>query len=168
MCLYGPAPVGMTKLDTDYCIENKAYTWHTMKHKPKCLSIYFWSNNTADRLRMGFYEPFISTYLKVIPRENMLFLKFEEYISDPFDTVVNKVYPFLNLRNLTDTEQSRLREKLQTVRNQSSKKLTVFPETLNLLREFYAHFNQRLRNLLGDDKWLWHSNLNIESPIEKE
>ena len=106
---------------------------------------------------MGFYEPFISTYLKVIPRENMLFLKFEEYIADPMGTVMDKVYPFLNLRNLTNTEKTRLSKKIKKVKNKSSKKLKLLPETLELLRDFYAPFNERLRDLLGDDKWLWQS-----------
>ena len=87
----------------------------------------------------------------------MLFLKFEEYIADPMGTVMDKVYPFLNLRNLTNTEKTRLSKKIKKVKNKSSKKLKLLPETLELLRDFYAPFNERLRDLLGDDKWLWQS-----------
>ena len=122
-----------------------------------CHNYYQWLNNSAARLRVGLYERFIREWLDVFPREQMLFIKFEEYVDNQFDIIQNQIFPFLGVPKLTLRRASELKNALEksTGSNKTHKNLTVLPETEEILRNFYGPYNRELSKLLGDDKWLW-------------
>ena len=114
-CLYGSTPEGMPQLDIDNCILDRERTWQYIMN-PKlqpCHSYFQWVNNSAARLRVGLYERFIAEWLEVFPREQMLFIKFEEYIAEPLDTIQNQIYPFLGLPKLEGNNLEDLKTKVE-------------------------------------------------------
>ena len=109
-CLYGPTPEGLPKLDIDNCITNRPRTWEyiTNATTSPCHAYFQWVNNSAARLRVGLYERFIAEWLEVFPREQMLFVQFEEYIADPLAIIQERIYPFLGLPKLTGKDLATL------------------------------------------------------------
>ena len=161
LCLYGPTPPGLPQLDTDNCILNRTKTWqYTSSGKSKwCHDFFLWMNNSADRLRVGLYEHFITDWLKVFPRKQMLFIRFEDYVRDTLNVIQNQIYPFLDIPKLPENIAADIEKKLRKHKgtNRASKELNVTQETKDMLHRFYYPYNVKLRDLLKDNKWLWNS-----------
>ena len=149
----------MPQLDIDNCIENRTHVWqYTTDPKLKiCHNYWQWLNNTAARLRVGFYAEFITEWLQVFPREQMYFVKFEDYVNNQLDTLQNGIYPFLGLPKITGPALTPLKNLISkyTGSNKSGKKFKAFPKTIEMLNEFYSPYNKRLGELLGDNNWNW-------------
>ena len=99
-------------------------------------------------LRQAKYVNIARRALAVFPRENILFIRFEDYIRNPNRYIRNHVLPFLGLPPFK-------KEPLGKISNTSKNKYSMKPETKKLLREAYAPFNHELAELLGDKKWTW-------------
>ena len=156
-CLYGLTPPGLPKLDIDNCINRN----NASSYIGKCHDNFHWLNNSAARLRVGLYGLFLTDWLEVFPREQMFFVKFEEYKTNTFDIVQNGIYPFLDIPQLSQDRVDLLQKKIsKSTPSWASKKiLEVFQETQDMLKTFYEPYNRRLRDLLDDDKWLWNDTL---------
>ena len=137
----------------------KGYLSGMLARKPKpCYPDHQWRRNVAARLRVSLYEPIVSDWLGVYPRDQILFLRLEDYARNPFETLQEQVYPFIGLPPLTGERMYRLKLHLNhhTGSNRSgSKRFKPHQETLDMLHQFYEPYNRRLSDLLGDDKWLW-------------
>ncbi|CAG5114566.1 unnamed protein product, partial [Candidula unifasciata] len=93
------------------------------------------------RLAEGAYSVYIKDWLKVFPREQLLFIKFEDYIADA-NATVRKVYKFLELVNV-------------------GRFYHVGPmlnKTMDILEDFYKPFNEELAQILGDPHMTWKYN----------
>lgn len=118
----------------------------------------FWHETSHDQVRYGFYYLYLREWLDVFPRDQFLFLRFEDYRDAPLETLEQQVLPFLGL----DPYRPEARELIQrwqqekTVFNIRSRyPKDMFPETKKVLDELYAPYNVKLMELLGDRKYLW-------------
>ena len=120
-----------------------------------------WFKNVADRLRIGIYYLYIHDYLQIFSKDRMLFLKFEDYISNPLDTLEEKVFPFLELPPLDRKIREILVNKLQAANKNGRTKregYVVFGDKIKtLLDNFYMPHNLKLAELLGDENFNWEN-----------
>ena len=137
-CAYGAPP------DMPYVYDEvgKPYMW--------------WSSrfNYSGELRTGMYPIHAKEWLKVFPRESMLFVKMEEYSAYTAETFVKQIFPFLGV-DKPDEEIMKHMTKKTALPNKSYR--PMLNETRRVLQQFYRPYNEELAQLLGDQKWLWRS-----------
>lgn len=115
----------------------------------------FWTNLHSPALRESIYVIYAKEWLSMFPKEQILFLKFEEYSSDEIQILKEQVYPFLNLNaTLADFEHSSSLKIMNSPRQYAP----MLPSTKDILKKFYQPFNEELAALLDDKKWLWTEN----------
>jgi len=106
-----------------------------------------------QQLIKGMYSEFVEAWTDVFPKENILFLRTEDYQAAPKEHL-QAVCKFLGIRDLSEEEWSRL-VAVQRANAQSTRYPRMLPETRIMLEEFYRPFNEKLAKLLGDDRFLW-------------
>ena len=113
------------------------------------------------RLGIGIYAIHIRKWMKFYPTENFLFLKTEDFVHDPFDTIKN-VTQFIGIQavskeNVTSWFSEQKNSRSASIRN---KYRGMLPETRKLLSDFYAPYNKQLVELIKDERFLWpHSHV---------
>lgn len=98
------------------------------------------------------YSEFIGEWLATFPREQLLFLRNEDYKVSQREHM-DAVFSFLGMRNLTEPEWGKVMS--MPVKNVGKDKSKMLPETRKLLQDFYAPFNAMLSKQLGDERYLW-------------
>ncbi|XP_013416168.1 carbohydrate sulfotransferase 15-like isoform X1 [Lingula anatina] len=118
------------------------------------------------RLRVGLYHVYVNDYLRVFPRDQLLFLRLEDYHNNMNESL-NRVYNFLGLRDLNAREEYKvLRKGAVNSRSKNNTKIgDALERTKILLRNFYAKHNDLLAEALGDDGFKWHAN-EIKQPAD--
>ncbi|KAJ8021738.1 Carbohydrate sulfotransferase 15 [Holothuria leucospilota] len=113
--------------------------------------------NGDVRPMIGMYSAFARDWLDVFPREQMLFIRLEDWHLH-CEEYLPKIFLFLEVEALSITSlQKACKVKSKNVNDK--KKAEVGPmleKTKILLREFYSRWNQDLASLLQDDRWLWN------------
>ena len=107
------------------------------------------------RLGISLYHVHIAQWLKVIPRDQFLFLRMEDLAADGYK-LLTKVWEFLSL-------PSQPREELEDVLNSKTnyspvahmKVLQLQPKTREMLEKFYSSHDHKLARMLGSDAFLW-------------
>lgn len=112
------------------------------------------SENFAGAMRDGLYWFYITEFLKVFPRENFLFIRADDYLADQRRVLNEKVFPFLGISAFTGTFKISKAAELLRVDADTDFKPMLY-ETQRLLQKFYTPFNDRLAQLLQDDKFTW-------------
>ena len=105
-------------------------------------------NNKICYVKRGVYHEQIERYLKLFPKEQLLFLDSNEFKTMP-SVVLEKVTSFLGVRN---EEIKLLHSNASKVENKQD-----YPKQLAKLKEFYEPYNYRLYELLGND-YGWDAN----------
>ncbi|XP_065907365.1 carbohydrate sulfotransferase 15-like [Dysidea avara] len=110
-----------------------------------------------DQLLTGFYHLYLLPWLQVFPRENFLFIRSEDMKEDT-EKALKEIFEFLEMSPLPDDV---LKDTVKTVlHNQkilhsSNSNLLLSPSTKQQLRTYFRPFNEKLAELLEDDKYLW-------------
>ena len=102
--------------------------------------------------RSGMYYLFLTDWFEVFSREQFLLIQTEEYGANKVHTLNDVVYPFLNIPQVTGKEKEKLESMGQVFKQTYEPMLN---ETKEILTEFYQPYNNKLAELLGDDKWKW-------------
>ena len=111
------------------------------------------------RVGVGLYYYHIITWLSVFPKEQFLFLRTEDLKRETVSTM-NAVWDFLELERpkhdyisqVPILSQSEYKW-LTSVQLQNT--LRMLPSTKSALEDFYKPFNEKLANLLQDERFLW-------------
>ncbi|RUS85537.1 hypothetical protein EGW08_006680 [Elysia chlorotica] len=125
-------------------------------HKPPSLCL---TKLTQVRLHIGLYHIFISDWLSVLPRDHLLVLQSESYRTN-VTASLEQIFKFLDLREYPLSKEALQRISNLKEKNTTKKKSLVgdmLPETKVLLRRFYSEHNEKLAQLLGDERFAWRS-----------
>ena len=142
-CAYGNAPLGLPPHSSPSCSLKGA------KNMIHCSPFRVWGcANSIDRLRLSFYHIYLREWLRVFPRENLLFLKIEDIYADKM-AVVNKLLEFLHLPKFKPEDSEYILK--HGSKNKSKMHEEMLNETKVLLEEFFAPMNRELSNLLKED-----------------
>lgn len=107
------------------------------------------------RLGISLYYVHVAKWLRVVSREQMLFLRTEDLEKCPY-SLLQRVWQFVQVPyqspyELADVLFGHANSNQNTVTNG----IRMLPETRVILREFFQPFNKQLAALLGDRKFLW-------------
>ncbi len=107
------------------------------------------------RIGLCFYHIHIARWLKIIPKEQFLFLRTEDLADNP-DAVMKRIWTFLGLKEDNNEVLGQMLYQHFNV-NPLSSNVTgeMKPETKVMLHKFFQPFNKKLAELLGDDRFLW-------------
>ena len=108
-----------------------------------------------QQLRANFYYLYLLPWLQVFPRENFLFIRTEDMKKDTVKTL-QKTFQFLGMAPLP-------KEKLDSIakinhnsqRNHNYSITLLSSSTKKKLRVHFRPFNEKLAELLNDDRFLW-------------
>ena len=95
------------------------------------------------------YANYIEMILQKLKPNHVLLIHFETYIKNPTFTIESEILPFLSLES---TSVSRTYK--SSVKN-ASRSYSMLNITRILLQNFFRPCNEKLVNLLGDNKWRW-------------
>lgn len=112
-----------------------------------CLRLY-----NPQQLVKGMYAEFLNDWLSSFPRDQMLFLRNEDYKVTQQEHM-ESIFQFLGARDLNKTEMETVMK--MPAKNVGGKREEMLPETRKLLEDFYAPFNKRLAEKLADKRYLW-------------
>uniref|UniRef100_A0A7S0N6V6 Sulfotransferase n=1 Tax=Chlamydomonas leiostraca TaxID=1034604 RepID=A0A7S0N6V6_9CHLO len=116
--------------------------------QPHCVRHYH-----PQQLVKGMYAEFLSDWLRVWPKEQLLILRNEDYKVAQREHM-EVVFNFLGLRALSEPEWAKVMT--MPARNKNSDKYApMWAETRKILDDFYAPFNARLAKMMADDRYLW-------------
>ncbi|XP_071171896.1 carbohydrate sulfotransferase 15-like [Mytilus edulis] len=110
------------------------------------------------RLRVGMYYVFLEDWYRVFPKEQVMVIKFEEYMRNRI-VYLKEVFKFLKLRPISVSEENKQRKRsISNTRSKEDRQIgDMSKKTRILLQEFYHPFNKRLSILLNDNKYMWGS-----------
>ncbi|KAK9965998.1 hypothetical protein ABG768_005052 [Culter alburnus] len=113
-------------------------------------------NAMSVRLQVGLYVMFILDWLSVFSRDQLLVLRLEDHAANVTHSM-NRVFHFLRLGPVSEqTERLISRRPVANTRHQSDRNLgPMEPVTREMLRQFYAPFNQKLSAVLQDESFTW-------------
>ena len=118
---------------------------------------HFLSYPDSSQLLTGFYYLYILPWLQVFPRENFLFIRAEDMKKDTGKTL-QEIFQFLGMSYLSDAKINKIQENIrheQPVLHSDHSEMLLSPSTKKQLRAYFRPFNEKLAELLNDDKFQW-------------
>ena len=99
------------------------------------------------------YFPWLAEWLRVWPREQLLLLRYEDWVAAP-DATAAQLFDFIGLQPLSPEALAQLPRPRVDAAGDDAAFTTA--ETRRTLRSFFEPHNQALAQLLGDDpRWTW-------------
>ena len=133
------------------CLRHSSITSCIMEVESLVPLQYQWRERFCfNQLVIGMYYVHIQTWLKFFPRENFLFIRFEDFKDSPY-IIMNEIADFLGISHFKSGSLKRQLDHPGNVLHYPP----MEPQTLEVLKKFYMPFNKALANFLGDDKFLW-------------
>lgn len=111
-------------------------------------------------LPQAVYYHSITLWMRHFPRDQLLFLRMEDLAHNATD-MAQQVFSFLGLSPPSPrvlhavAQQAQLRANANFLLSRAPEATTMWPETKALLKDFFAPFNIKLAELLGDTRYLW-------------
>lgn len=102
----------------------------------------------------GAYAPFVEDWLRVFPREQIYFVKFEDYSKDMAATVKD-IVKFLQLPPFSDSAFNQMKSMPKHPQNEYYKIQPLQNRTIKVISDFLNPFNSRLAKMLNDNRFLW-------------
>ena len=108
------------------------------------------------QLITGFYYLYLLPWLQVFPRKNFMFVRTEDMKKDTGKTL-QEIFQFLGMSTLSDDKIETITKIVrheQTMLKDNSEML-LSSSTKKQLRAYFRPFNEKLAELLNEDKFLW-------------
>ena len=128
---------------------------------PEAVALYFEALGTeeevlffhADQIIRGMYALFLEQWLRYFPKGVIKVVRSEAYFNDPMAVMV-ETFGFLGLKMPRGDDLHKIK-KVGNSQKSSTTGKPMLKEAEDLLKAFYAPWNQRLAKLLDDDRFLW-------------
>lgn len=108
----------------------------------------------GHRLLIGIYFIHLEKWLQFYSKEQFLFLRMEDFVTNPFKTL-KQLTRFLVISPATRDEADLWFSKEVNVRGHNG--FHIENRTVDILELFYRPYNTLLAELLTDDRYLWNS-----------
>ncbi|XP_046554771.1 carbohydrate sulfotransferase 15-like [Haliotis rubra] len=106
-----------------------------------------YNNSEIMRTPIGLYHVFISDWMKVFPREQILLVRLEDTHDDPYSSFSN-IFEFLGLSHVSRLELQNIMSGSRM--NQRKRAFTAKNETRRILDDFFKPHNIQLAKLLNN------------------
>lgn len=103
------------------------------------------------RLGSSVYVSHIKRWLSFFPRDQFLFLRLDDVITDLYGTM-KEIWSFLGVRVLSEEEFAELKKRVVRKPKEYN---SMKDSTRQLLDDFFQPFNKELSETLGDNKFMW-------------
>ena len=119
------------------------------------------SDVVCPYIRIGLYYHILVEWLKVFPRESFLFIRTEDYKENELEILNNIVFPFLAIPAFSEDESqlvSNMERQFPSKHGdfkEALKGVEMLPKTRAIIQEFYREPNEKLAELLNDDRYQW-------------
>ena len=110
-----------------------------------------------EQLLTGFYYLYLLPWLQVFPRENFLFIRTEDMKKDT-GKALQEIFQFLGMSPLPEENINSVVKNIrhqQTILHGNNSNLLLSSSTKKQLRVYFRPFNEKLAELLNDDRFLW-------------
>lgn len=104
------------------------------------------------RLTVSMYIFFIEQWLSVFPRDQIMFIRTEDYNKDVNETM-KSLFQFLNMDEPSVEDWEKITDPRK--HNVGRSHRPMLNKTRTLLQGFFQPFNKQLAMLLGDKRYLW-------------
>jgi N-acetylgalactosamine 4-sulfate 6-O-sulfotransferase len=144
-----------------------ALVWEQLRIFRKCLSkssVHFCACNNDNfmseesawiELCKGLDAHFIADILQLIPRKNIEFIEFNEFMTE-------KKRVIIDVLNFLELDSSQLDMSTVQLSYRGLYEEEMWPETRRILTDFYRPFNAELALLLNDERYnVWSRNLRV-------
>ncbi|XP_053548579.1 carbohydrate sulfotransferase 15 [Bombina bombina] len=123
-----------------------------------CVYNTAFSNTVPVRLHVGLYIVYLWDWLSLFRMDQFLIMRLEDHAANVTQSM-RMVYSFLSLGPLSDKEEaSVIQSPASNSRRPEDCSLgPMFPQTRQILKDFYRPYNQKLAQLLADNSYLWES-----------
>ena len=105
----------------------------------------------TEHLGHGLYYINIQKWLAVFPKENFIFIRTEDLHNNPKE-IVGSIWKFLGLPVSYGSDFNRQSKKEALHQTYPP----MLPETKVILDNFYREYNEKLSELLNDDRYMWN------------
>ncbi|VDI11644.1 [heparan sulfate]-glucosamine 3-sulfotransferase 3 [Mytilus galloprovincialis] len=130
-----------------YCMKRR--TLESCLYDRKHIAMY------KARIHVGFYAVYLKEWLKVFPKEQILFLRTEDYAENIKGTL-KQIFKFLQLEELSEIDLDRIVKKEKAHKTTLKKKQgPMHKRTKDLLNKFYKPYNEDLVHLLNNSRFMW-------------
>ena len=129
----------------------------------ECTNRYTFTNSTKHydsfcghigyRLVVSIYYVHIAKFLQFFPKEQFLFLRMED-MSQESVHFMSRVTDFLQIANYPPSKAKDFLAR--KVNRQKAIAEPMLEDTRQLLQQFFAPYNRKLSELIGDDRFLWN------------
>ena len=105
-------------------------------------------------LQMGRYHEFVQEWMKIFPRDQFMFIRFEDYIADVRKYIL-KAWKWLGIRDL----QTKMGDCIQSIQPMNTANNDIGPmlqKTKDILYNFFNDQNMMLAALLNDTGYRWN------------
>ncbi|XP_052060597.1 carbohydrate sulfotransferase 15-like [Mytilus californianus] len=120
------------------------------------------------RLLNSMYYLYIKEWLDVFPRQQFIFIKMEEYVTNK-EEVLNRIFKFLGLSTLSPTEMKKYGLLFTTIKNKTKGGKQYEPmlnATREMLYSLYDPYTKMLPQLLNDPSFTW-SKVSYEEYVQR-
>ncbi|CAC5387522.1 CHST15 [Mytilus coruscus] len=124
--------------------------------------------STKVRLLNSMYYLYIKEWLDVFPRQQFIFIKMEEYVTNK-EEVLNRIFKFLGLSTLSPTEMKKYGLLFTTIKNKTKGGKQYEPmlnATREMLYSLYDPYTKMLPQLLNDPSFTW-SKVSYEEYVQR-
>ncbi|XP_041377424.1 carbohydrate sulfotransferase 15-like [Gigantopelta aegis] len=151
-CFRHPVSLQTFELEVERVVKMYETCFGQRSERSCFYDITFARESNLIHLMCGLYYIAINDWLKVFPREQFLFIPFQDYARH-LGRELKRVYSFLGLDPLPDDVMQRIVNR--TTSNKGTDKPKLAAKTIEILKKFYRPFNVKLASLLADDRFLW-------------
>lgn len=107
------------------------------------------------RLGLSLYYVHIIRWLSIFPRKQILLFRMEDLIADSSNTM-HHVWSFLSVHDIKKVVSTKVNSNSWIKNNKYSSYFKMWPETRELLQNFFHPYNNMLADLLHNKKYLWN------------
>ena len=107
----------------------------------------------VSRLRIGLYSLHIQNWLNAFPKDQLLFIRLEDWSKNRTRILNEHVFPLLGLPSVPS---ERIATDSAKNKNRHGSNVKMHNSTIQLLRDFYRPFNEDLSEMLNDNSYLWN------------
>ena len=135
-------------------LKNCLYDFHLNKDFYRMIQH---SRAPFGNVAIGIYYIYLREWLKIFPPSNIFIIRFDDYNRNA-TRIMEELLNFLNLEPYSSESKDQLEamfKKYPVVNKSTTEPSKMWPQTREILEEFYKPHNIQLSKLLNDSRYLW-------------
>lgn len=107
------------------------------------------------RLGLSIYYLHVLRWFSIFPQNQILLIRMEDLSADPLSTM-KLIWSFIDVQRTNSVIKDKVNKNPWITSSEYAANFRMWPETRNILREFFNPYNIKLAKLLKDERYLWN------------